>query len=351
MSVQPSPTPGCRCGSTPTRGSRSSRSRATCCGATWRTTGRSCCRRLSRKHLALTPTEPYVDAGTPDPATLDEIVAAAPIPLDGSQAEAVAAARAGRTFVLEGPPGTGKSQTITNLIADQVARGRSVLFVAEKGAALEVVRSRLESVGLLPFMLDLHDRNARPLAVRKQLKRALAYVPEVDTTTYGMAAGDTRSAGTVLADYAGQLHERNAAGLSLYEAHELRLARGDGPDAGRPRRRRRPARDVSWPQSPTSTRLGPDTWRHWGFASDGDPADDPGDARLGGPSRRAGTRSADARGAGRRSDGARRHGPARARRPGAAAARPTAPTRHGCRSCSRTPGARRRTTSTPGRTG
>ncbi len=223
------------------------------------------------RHLALTPTDPYVDAGTPDPATLDEIVAAAPIPLDGSQAQAVAAARAGRSFVLEGPPGTGKSQTITNLIADQVTRGRSVLFVAEKGAALEVVRSRLESVGLLPFMLDLHDRNARPLAVRKQLKRALAYVPEVDTTTYGIAAGDTRSAGTVLADYAGQLHEQNAAGLSLYGAHELRLARGDGPaldvpaDAG-------DLREAVLAAVPDLNRLGPDTWRHWGFASAGDMA-------------------------------------------------------------------------------
>ena len=72
---------------------------------------------------------------------LDEVVATAPIPTDGSQAGAIAGARAGHSFVLEGPPGTGKSQTITNILADQLAQGRRVLFVAEKGAALDVVRN------------------------------------------------------------------------------------------------------------------------------------------------------------------------------------------------------------------
>ena len=70
-------------------------------------------------------------------------MATAPIPADGAQAQAIAAARAGHSFVLEGPPGTGKSQTITNILADQLAQGRRVLFVAEKGAALDVVRHRL----------------------------------------------------------------------------------------------------------------------------------------------------------------------------------------------------------------
>jgi len=73
---------------------------------------------------------------------LDDVAASAPVPTDGSQAQAVAAARSGDTFVLEGPPGTGKSQTITGIIADQMAQGRRVLFVAEKGAALDVVRNR-----------------------------------------------------------------------------------------------------------------------------------------------------------------------------------------------------------------
>jgi hypothetical protein len=99
------------------------------------------------RHLALTPTDRFTDPAAAEVdtslATLDGVVADVPIPADGSQAEAIAFARGGRTFVLEGPPGTGKSQTITNILADQVARGRRVLFVAEKGAALDVVRRRL----------------------------------------------------------------------------------------------------------------------------------------------------------------------------------------------------------------
>ncbi|HYY09339.1 MAG TPA: DUF4011 domain-containing protein, partial [Kineosporiaceae bacterium] len=127
----------------------------------------------------------------PDPdADLDTVAAVAPIPADGSQAEAIAAARAGRSFVLEGPPGTGKSQTITNILADQMAHGRTVLFVAEKGAALDVVRVRLEQAGLAPLVLDLHDDQARPTEVRQQLRQALALRPHPDSDAYSVAASD-----------------------------------------------------------------------------------------------------------------------------------------------------------------
>src|SRR5205085_1817536 len=66
--------------------------------------------------------------------------------------------KAGRNLVVEGPPGTGKSQTITNLIAETLAAGRTVLFVSEKMAALAVVKSRLDTAGLGPFCLELHSR-------------------------------------------------------------------------------------------------------------------------------------------------------------------------------------------------
>src|SRR5204863_7647633 len=75
---------------------------------------------------------------------------------DGSQAEALADVSAGRNLVIQGPPGTGKSQTISNLISEAVAAGRKVLFVAEKMAALDVVKRRLEQVGLGPLCLELH---------------------------------------------------------------------------------------------------------------------------------------------------------------------------------------------------
>lgn len=86
------------------------------------------------------------------PATMHEILTA-----DSSQQEAIVAAKAGMSFVLKGPPGTGKSQTIANIIAECLGQGRTALFVSEKSAALDVVRDKLREVGLGDFCLDLHD--------------------------------------------------------------------------------------------------------------------------------------------------------------------------------------------------
>lgn len=165
----------------------------------------------------------------PSPQELDQVVAAAPIPADGSQAQAIAAARAGRSFVLEGPPGTGKSQTITNILADQLAQGRTVLFVAEKGAALDVVRHRLGEVGLLPYALDLHDHSARPAEVRARIKTALGQRPRPDLDGYRAALGELEGAAAGLRTYAERLHRPNRAGLSLWSARATALARGAGP--------------------------------------------------------------------------------------------------------------------------
>ena len=77
-----------------------------------------------------------------------------PLPADSSQFAAVAASSEGRDFVLIGPPGTGKSQTITNIIAQCLADGRTVLFVAEKAAALDVVQRRLHAHGLGDAVLE-----------------------------------------------------------------------------------------------------------------------------------------------------------------------------------------------------
>ena len=69
------------------------------------------------------------------------------------------AGRRGRTIVVKGPPGTGKSQTITNIIAAAAAQGKRVLFVAEKMAALEVVLCRLQTVGLGPLALESTEQS------------------------------------------------------------------------------------------------------------------------------------------------------------------------------------------------
>jgi very-short-patch-repair endonuclease len=90
---------------------------------------------------------------------------------DSSQTVAIEEARRGRNLVIQGPPGTGKSQTIANVIAAAVADGKKVLFVAEKMAALEVVKRRLDNVGIGDICFELHSNKANKRAVLEELKR------------------------------------------------------------------------------------------------------------------------------------------------------------------------------------
>lgn len=137
-------------------------------------------------HIATSPGRAFLDPnGDSDISTLktDETKNILPIPADGSQLQAVVAATSGRSFVLQGPPGTGKSQTITNLIAANLMAGKKVLFVAEKQAALDVVKVRLEDIGLSKFVLDMHGTGNVNKAVRNQIKAAIdakySYEPEL----------------------------------------------------------------------------------------------------------------------------------------------------------------------------
>ncbi|MEU1346535.1 DUF3320 domain-containing protein [Streptomyces sp. NPDC005795] len=126
------------------------------------------------------------DAGLPDdligfePPELDRIddvqlPEKTPLVLDAdaSQRQCIAAALDNRSFVMSGPPGTGKSQTITNMIAALMHAGRSVLFVSEKAAALDVVRNRLRGVGLGDFVMALHSGDTSKKAVATELARVL----------------------------------------------------------------------------------------------------------------------------------------------------------------------------------
>ncbi len=80
---------------------------------------------------------------------------------DSSQHSALIDAINGENLVIEGPPGTGKSQTITNLIAAAMLGGKKILFVAEKMAALDVVKARLDKAGLGDFCLELHSHKSQ----------------------------------------------------------------------------------------------------------------------------------------------------------------------------------------------
>ncbi|RBY91084.1 DUF4011 domain-containing protein [Blastococcus sp. TF02A-30] len=179
-------------------------------------------------HLIEEPNEPFRDPAIGSGAfvDLDELAAQVPVPADASQLRAIAEAGAGRTFVLEGPPGTGKSQTITNLLTRAIADGKRVLFVAEKRAALDVVARRLDAVGMGMFALDLHDKGSRASTVRAQIRLALEHAVAVDEQ--GLAADDEtlRSARRMLARYADRLHQENSAGLSLYTARTAELTAG-----------------------------------------------------------------------------------------------------------------------------
>ncbi|MDB4055668.1 DUF4011 domain-containing protein [Akkermansiaceae bacterium] len=94
---------------------------------------------------------------------------------DSSQYSAIIDALNGNSMIIEGPPGTGKSQTITNLIVAFLHKGKSVLFVSEKMAALSVVKDRLTKLGLDDFVLELHSHATKKLGViesfDKRLKR------------------------------------------------------------------------------------------------------------------------------------------------------------------------------------
>ncbi|MBO9607221.1 MAG: DUF3320 domain-containing protein [Paenibacillaceae bacterium] len=141
-----------------------------------------------------------------------------PISADSSQMTAVLAAGEERSFVLHGPPGTGKSQTITNMIASALAGGKTVLFVAEKMAALAVVQSRLASIGLGPYCLELHSNKSTKKAVLEQLRLTLESARTASPEQWKRQADRLAAARAELNGYVTALHKRHRFGASLYEA-------------------------------------------------------------------------------------------------------------------------------------
>jgi very-short-patch-repair endonuclease/DNA polymerase III delta prime subunit len=112
-----------------------------------------------------------------DPDRLDESInwkdTRLVLDADPSQMAVVQEVKFGKSMIVQGPPGTGKSQTISNLISELIAEGKRVLFVAEKRAALDVVKERLDGQGLGPFLLELHSSKSTKKGVHAELQRAL----------------------------------------------------------------------------------------------------------------------------------------------------------------------------------
>lgn len=175
------------------------------------------------RHLIDSPREPYPSGvAFPNPKRLDREFAPeqtfCPLPADSSQLSAVMAAARGKDFVLVGPPGTGKSQTISNLIAQCLAENKRVLFVSEKIAALDVVYRRLREVGLGEFCLELHSSKARKLDVLAQLQKSWEAQGAADSHAWRAEGQRLKKLRDELNVYVERLHFRHANGMSIYEA-------------------------------------------------------------------------------------------------------------------------------------
>ena len=156
------------------------------------------------------------------PLDLDNKVAPSdlivPLSADSSQLAAVYAASQGKSFVLHGPPGSGKSQTITNMIASALYQGKSVLFVAEKMAALSVVEKRLNKVGLGPFCIELHSNKAQKRAVLKQLEETLNVGRIKAPAEYKAQADKIAEMRKELNGTMEEIHKKRNFGCSMYDA-------------------------------------------------------------------------------------------------------------------------------------
>lgn len=161
--------------------------------------------------------EPFVELHDLD-TTLDPAQVFAPLSADSSQIAAVLAASRGKDFVLFGPPGTGKSQTIANIISQMLAEGRTVLFVSQKTAALEVVRRRLQKIELGQFCLEVHSTKAQKSEVLAQLRSAWHDRTSPREDEWGAATQDLKSLRDELNALVSALHRVRSNGLTAYAA-------------------------------------------------------------------------------------------------------------------------------------
>lgn len=156
----------------------------------------------------------------PMPRDLDTLRVPVPIlETDSSQLEALALAAHGHDLVVHGPPGTGKSQTIANLIADALGRGKTVLFVSAKMAALEVVHRRLVEHGLGDYCLEAHSARAGKTRILGELRRVLENATRGPESTLEAKLDDLHGMRDRLNAYVRALHARRGEmDRSAYEA-------------------------------------------------------------------------------------------------------------------------------------
>ncbi len=153
-----------------------------------------------------------------------------PLPVDSSQYSAIALSQTGASFVLHGPPGTGKSQTITNIIANALNDGKRVLFVAEKKAALDVVKKRLDSIGIGEFCLELHSNKANKTDVIKRMEQTLTLAATEPKSGFEGRAEEIIALREELRAPMLALHKKRPLGISVYQAMLTYLQNKNAPD-------------------------------------------------------------------------------------------------------------------------
>ncbi len=152
-----------------------------------------------------------------------------PISADSSQYDAIASSLGG-SFVLHGPPGTGKSQTITNIIVNNIVRGRRVLFVAEKMAALNVVYKRLKDIGVGDFCLELHSDKTHKTEVLSKIIHTLNLSSVQNDVDFDEKRKEVAECIEKLDAEMNAMHRKRYLGFSLYEAMLAYLENADAPD-------------------------------------------------------------------------------------------------------------------------
>ncbi|MBP3039566.1 DUF3320 domain-containing protein [Bacillaceae bacterium Marseille-Q3522] len=143
-----------------------------------------------------------------------------PLSSDGTQMEAIVAAGEENSFVLHGPPGSGKSQTITNLIANALAKGKTVLFVAEKMAALSVVQNRLASLGIDPFCLEIYSNKAQKKDILNQLETSFTMKKYQYDSRWEQFAAEIAALKKELNGYVSAIHQPTSLGQTLFHMIE-----------------------------------------------------------------------------------------------------------------------------------
>ncbi len=172
---------------------------------------------------------------TPSASELDEQVSPADtyqvLDADSSQQEAIEAAKRGMSFVLQGPPGTGKSQTISNIIAEKMAAGETVLFVSEKQAALNVVKNRLDDVGLGRFCLEAHGEKANKKSILEDLGNELQSDPLQHPSDRNEIVADLEQVRTTLNEYQDRLfYSPENQNITAYDAFGIVSKRDNYPN-------------------------------------------------------------------------------------------------------------------------